>query len=360
MATTTQDFVKRIDLTGEIEVNGSQMNQLIDAATVAEDKGLRIVTTDTALDTPDVPNPDAELEGITPTYWYRYEWVRKPYDNTGRVRIYNWNEQSESDATYLKWEEYEAGQELEERVTTLETDLAELTVGVTAAQTTADNANVAAANAIATAGEAETAAQEALVLAGNTQENVTELAATVETIQEDVATIKGQITGINNRTSRVPIAHFWLRDQKESGVSGAGTQAGIFVQRQLNVRTYACPDGVEGYCVLNNDDTLTLVAGVWEIEAICPVNGAGIGCSHQAKLVVTTEETLILWGTTQYCDTTYGSFPSIIKGTFTLTAATIVEIQHQASATIPNGFGRAASIGPEIYTQVKLTYLGSV
>jgi len=134
---TSQDLVKRINLTGLTNVGGTEMNQLIDAGTVAADKGLVITTTDAALDTPEVPNPDATLEGITPQYWRRYIWLRKPFTEAGINKIYTWNDFTTSDATYLKWSIVVDTAELLLAISLAEQDAAEALTEAQAAVTTA-------------------------------------------------------------------------------------------------------------------------------------------------------------------------------------------------------------------------------
>jgi microcystin-dependent protein len=101
---STRDFKKSIDLTGLSDVSGSEMNQLIDVGRAYDDKGLVIVTTDTALNTPDTPNPNlADGMGITPTWWKNYIWIRKPFNNTSVVKVYVWNDLIPDAGTLLKW-----------------------------------------------------------------------------------------------------------------------------------------------------------------------------------------------------------------------------------------------------------------
>lgn len=151
---TSQDLVKSIDLTGLTTVTGSEMNQLIDAGRPASDKGFQLETTDTALNTPTVPNPDVLLEGIIPTQWKRYIWKRCPFNNTGTVKSYQWNPQLASDATYLKWESI-----------TVVADI--LQTAVTNATNTANTANTNANTAIADASVAHSIASQALTTAEN-------------------------------------------------------------------------------------------------------------------------------------------------------------------------------------------------
>src|SRR4051812_45532768 len=104
MALTSQDIVNRLDFTGLTSVSGSQLNQSVATAKLADDKGLIIETTDSALDTPVVPDPNTILEGILPDFWIRYRWKRVSYAADLPVKNYVWNQQiSTPDSTYLKW-----------------------------------------------------------------------------------------------------------------------------------------------------------------------------------------------------------------------------------------------------------------
>jgi microcystin-dependent protein len=145
---TTQDLQKGIDITGQTDVTGSEMDQLVDAGRLGEDKGMTIVTTDTALDTPEVPDPNHAYVGITPTWWSRYRWKRNPFDNTGVIKHYYWDDLAVSDATLLKWKDEQAvanaalaaATAAQEDATEALTNAATADTKATNAQTTADGA----------------------------------------------------------------------------------------------------------------------------------------------------------------------------------------------------------------------------
>ena len=96
---TTQNFVKGVDFTGVTEITAELLNQLVDLGTVATDKGIVLVSTDTAMNTPDVPNVN------NTTAWKKYIWVRIPHVNAdGQTPVlYFWNDNAASDGTFLKW-----------------------------------------------------------------------------------------------------------------------------------------------------------------------------------------------------------------------------------------------------------------
>lgn len=148
----SNDFVKGTDFTGLTEANASDLNQLVDSATTQQDtatsngKGLVLVTDDSALDTPDVP------DAVGTPKWTRYLWARRPHSTspTTNLIVYAWNDNAVSDPTYLKW------------VETNSVDVAGLEADIAAAQATADTALATANSAAATAGTAQSAANTAV------------------------------------------------------------------------------------------------------------------------------------------------------------------------------------------------------
>ncbi len=100
MAASLQDIKKGIDLTGVgASATGSQLNQLVDAGAVGDDRGMIVETTDTVLDTPDVP------DAATNTKWRRFIWRRVPHATATDTTpiLYIWKNTATSVATYLKW-----------------------------------------------------------------------------------------------------------------------------------------------------------------------------------------------------------------------------------------------------------------
>lgn len=128
---TTQDFESGVDFTLTGVINATQLNQAINNGRAGDDKGLVITSTDTAEDTPVVPDPDGDYSGVTPTWWTRYIWVRKVYG--GGVYAYAWDDEADSDATYLQWIRVDA-------------DNAEALASATEALATANAANAAVTN----------------------------------------------------------------------------------------------------------------------------------------------------------------------------------------------------------------------
>lgn len=93
MSILQQDIEKPFDPTGYSSISGSQLAELIDGATPADDKGFIVVTDDVST-VPQVP------DAVTTTKWQRYIWKRV---SATTVSLYVWNDNGAVDATYLKW-----------------------------------------------------------------------------------------------------------------------------------------------------------------------------------------------------------------------------------------------------------------
>ena len=102
-----QDFKPRMDITGLTIVSGTEIQQITSTAKPADDKGIVIVTTDLTDGVADVPDPAKVVEGITPDYWIRYVWIRKPHHSATTVKrnvVYTWNPLRASHVKLLRWE----------------------------------------------------------------------------------------------------------------------------------------------------------------------------------------------------------------------------------------------------------------
>lgn len=360
MAVSTQDFIKGVDLTELQDVSGSQMNQLVDAGQPASNKGLVLETTDTALNTPDVPNPDVSYQGITPTQWYRYLWLRKPFSAAGSIKIYFWNILATADATYLKWQLYADVEGLQAEIDeALANALAAVELATTA-QTTADNADTAATNAQATATSALTLATTANDLANSNSAAITTLTTTVNTLNSSVLSVQRDIELINTAILRVPRGSFYLREQASAGVNGPNSVAGVWTQRLFTDIRSDNENLTPGYVTLNVDSTITIsIPGKWLIESEHPCNGAATGTYHRTRWIDSTGN-VFDYGTSEYADTTLAATKSRIQNYFEITEETIFKIEHIAQNSIANGFGKATNLGgPEIYGLLKLTYIGA-
>lgn len=91
-----QDIVRGIDCTNQPD--SSAFNQVVDNATPSTSRGMVVTSTDTALDTPDVPN------AVGTTKYKRYIWLRFPFSGGTTPKAYVWNEAAVADDTLSKWQ----------------------------------------------------------------------------------------------------------------------------------------------------------------------------------------------------------------------------------------------------------------
>jgi hypothetical protein len=90
------DFVAGLDPTYFATITGAQLAQLVNSAEPSSDRGLIVISTDSA-GLPNVPN--ASTIGGTPE-WQRYIWLRI---SPTYVTAYVWNPGGATDDTYLNW-----------------------------------------------------------------------------------------------------------------------------------------------------------------------------------------------------------------------------------------------------------------
>lgn len=98
---TIPDLLRRDDLTGLVNINAADLNNLIDYASPAADKSINLWTQDSALNTPVVPNPTINADY---TKFKRYIWIRIPHASAVDPSpwLYVWND-SATIGTLLKW-----------------------------------------------------------------------------------------------------------------------------------------------------------------------------------------------------------------------------------------------------------------
>lgn len=141
-------------------------------------------------------------------------------------------------------------------------------------------------------------------------------------------------------------------DQKTSGTSGGTFTAGIDVTRTLT--NESDPGGIASLAT----NQITLGAGTYYCEATVPANRVA---QHVAWLYDTTGATTLLDGTSAYSDTAANSPTySHIKGTFTLSGNSDLEVRHRCHTTRSGdglGFSHGITGHNNIYTQIAITRL---
>lgn len=174
MALSNFDFTKGLDFTGlGVTATAADHNNLVDLGTPYSDKGLVGETTDSALNTPVVPNAAATVK------WKKYFWKRIPHSTATDPTplIYVWNDNNPNVATYLRWVRVTADTAADQaliaaltvRVTAVELSTATALATANSANSNAANAANDAAAAVITAGSASTDATAALANAATAQ-----------------------------------------------------------------------------------------------------------------------------------------------------------------------------------------------
>ena len=193
-----QDVVKGVDFTALSPQTAAEHNQLVDLATpYAESSsvgvGFILTTTDSASNTPDVPDPTA---GGDYNKWARYMWNRRPFtgESDKSCKLYSWNDDATSDATYLKWQ--------------LSDPASNTTIGGgagTPLQTAIDTINTNANNAVADASSASSTATDLANAiyggVGSIPSSGTDLSTQVSNNATDIATNLTSIGNINTAIS---------------------------------------------------------------------------------------------------------------------------------------------------------------
>lgn len=358
MALTSQDLKSRIDITALTVVTGSELDQLVSTAYPADDKGLRIITTDSAVDIPVVPNPDDPLEGIIPIQWKRYKWVRLPFIPGSEIKEYNWDDRIDGDATFLKW--------------VIFADVGDLQAQIDAAVTTANNAevvanaaNVNATNANNIANSAQTDADTANTAIGVINSSLTSINGSILNLDTAVAfmlpIVNNFVTPTQGRTyleiSGTPIGICRLVDTKVSTTQGGTFTNGAWRIRDLNNK--------EGDVVGNINVTLaanliTLKLGYrYIIRVWAPAYKVD---KHQCRIYRNTVPLDVAIGSNAYASAANSGMSSSFAQHITdkLLVDTEYKIEHQCQTTeASDGFGAACGFTVEIYTQVEITVLSS-
>jgi hypothetical protein len=159
----------------------------------------------------------------------------------------------------------------------------------------------------------------------------------------------GHITGISNGTATLPVAV--LVDQKTSGTDAQ--TLGAWVTRDLNTEV-ADPSSI----VTLASNEFTLGAGTYLIDWSAPFQATVSATTSRSRLYSVTDAAVVQYGTdTGYEDSGVGVLNSLGSTVVVIASGTkTYRIEHNGGAT--NKGGRASSLGPEIYTQVKILKVG--
>lgn len=145
-------------------------------------------------------------------------------------------------------------------------------------------------------------------------------------------------------------------DSKVAGTAGGTFNTGAWRTRDLT--SILSDDGSLASLAANQ---ITLAAGDYRCIISCP---AWACQSHQSRLYNITGAAVLLEGTSERSHNAadYAVTRSFIVGSFSLAAATVLEVQHACQASSAgSGFGRATSLSTnEIYTVAEFFLSGTV
>lgn len=142
----------------------------------------------------------------------------------------------------------------------------------------------------------------------------------------------------------------YLKDIQSGGVDGGTCTSGTWLTRTLNT-----PEGDTDLVSLSSNQ-FTLQPGVYTIDASAPARGTD---SHKLRLFDVTNSAPVLFGNSAHADSPGADGIAVLNGSFTLTSATVFQLEHACQTTkLTIGFGVASNIGAnETYAQVKITRL---
>jgi hypothetical protein len=370
---TEQDFIEGIDFTGINPATGADHNTLVNLAVPATDRGMILCSTDTELDVPDVPVATTVLR------YKNYLWKRTPHasDTDQSIIIYAWNDENDSDATLLKWQDIRGDlAQLRTDVTTVQASLDNLTDISNAANATATAANNAAATAVLNSTNALANSETATESASEAITRVTEAEADLVSLQSQLTTglatvnSKKELSAIVNpsatngqKVETVNGAVSWYSEinkyVKVSEVQNKGIDAGNSILGD-NLRSLNLEDNDAGGLAVIADGKITLKPGTY--RCLIRVVGYGSNKAHQAFLRE-DDGTVVLNGTSVKFGDNGSQADSIIAGVFTYAVDTILKISDYWSAAATKGLGIAANVHPdaggkEVYTVAEFWKIG--
>jgi len=136
----------------------------------------------------------------------------------------------------------------------------------------------------------------------------------------------------------------YVRDEKAKNTNGGTFTNGAWRTRDLNTeKTMQIP----GATLASNQ--LTLPAGTYEAHALAPAYAVDY---HMAQIYDTTGAAALAYSSGGLT-TVNGTFWVHVIGTFRLTTASVIELQHWSSATnADDGFGLPTNLDVEVYAQL--------
>ena len=146
---------------------------------------------------------------------------------------------------------------------------------------------------------------------------------------------------LTGRLSVTQVLH--VRDEKAQNTEGGTFTSGAWRVRDLNASK---TNTITGASLASNQ--ITLPAGTYWVDASAPAFAVD---RNQLRLQNTTGAATLLTGSTEFAGS--ATQRAFLQGLFTLTATSVLELQHRAAGTAAtNGFGVKANLTTEVYSDV--------
>lgn len=356
---TTQDFDKGVDLTAVNPITAANINSLMDNAVPHIDKSINLYTVDTALNTPDVPDPNTNG---TYNKFKRYLWIRIPHASSPTTipNVYAWNDSAANVATYLRW------QSIIIDLTAFAAQIAAATATAAGATASALASNVTANSAASQAALALAAANAAQTTATNAATSATAAVATANAANGTVALGRivqgtaGQKIRTNSGASALEYYsdannYVKITEKQNKGVDAGGNAVGRNI-RQLNTIEYDAGGNITNIAgsVITIAKTGTYRISAWAIGKESGGNGQQLFIIKNAVVGVPVIEGLSVAAPIS----TYVTL--MLYGILQLNAGDTISLEHYFTANgVTNTQGRAANINPnaagkEVYSCIEL------
>ena len=147
----------------------------------------------------------------------------------------------------------------------------------------------------------------------------------------------------------------WFRDVKATNTAGGAFTSGAWQVRTLNTSQV---NTIPSASLDTVNNWFTLPSGSYYIRAFAPALQVN---RHKAKLFNFTDNTDIIFGSSEFCsNSSVIQTSSRIEGNFTITSTKSFQIHHRCqTTTVGNGFGMESNFGViEVYTEVYVYKIG--
>jgi hypothetical protein len=145
----------------------------------------------------------------------------------------------------------------------------------------------------------------------------------------------------------------WFRDVKAANTGGGTFTLGVWQIRTLNTSQV---NTIPSASIDTVNNWFTLPSGSYYIRAFAPAYAVN---RHKAKLFNYTDNTDVIFGSSEFCSTSIQT-SSRIEGNFTITSTKSFQIHHRCQTTVStNGFGLESNFSViEVYTEVYIYKIG--